>query len=104
MFVSRNLVALMTFCAAETLPAEPEPLLQTGAGRPWVGSFGAGSDNPVQPQKNELLQSGFPLRRHNFRPMQNALGQIDRRLHRLFIQVYGYTVNCAVTQELRAIQ
>ena len=78
----KNLRALMGLAAFEGLAPEMKTFLQALECRLAVRSFGAGLDDPIQAELNEFLEGGFSLGRHDFRAVQESLGQINGRLHR----------------------
>ena len=81
MLVSRNLVALMGLVTVQRLATETKAFLQAREGSLAVGSLGARLDDPIEAEQHELFEGGFSLGSHDFRAVQERLGQINGCLH-----------------------
>jgi hypothetical protein len=75
------LVALMGLVAVQRLATETKAFLQAREGSLAVGSLGARPDDPIEAEQHELFERGFSLSSHDFRAVQERLGQINGCLH-----------------------
>ena len=79
--MSRNLAALMGLIAVQRPATETKALLQACEGNLTVGSLRARLDDPIEAEQHKLFEGGFSLSSHNFRAVQQGLGQINGCLH-----------------------
>jgi hypothetical protein len=71
----------MGLAAGQGPATKTNPFLQACKGRLTAGSLEAGLDGPIEAVEDEFFEGGFSLSSHDFRAVQETLGQINGCFH-----------------------